>query len=94
MDAVIWQGRMCIILEDGCWALSAVGRYCDFDFAGGTPDSAVTGRCDYEGRLNTILLCPIDDDRLLLIQDSRQVFVMIGNPNTNGRIELLEVPSA
>jgi hypothetical protein len=104
MNAVFWQDRLCIILPDGVWMMSRVGVYSDFDFTAPGEDGAVAGNFNAlitgSGELDkkgstTVRLCPVDDDRLLFVQATGDVFVMVGNPKSrHGFASLLDLPSA
>lgn len=92
---VIWKNRCCVVLPDGCWALSRVGHWQDFDYASeeAGADRAVAGRVTTypiesdarrEDRERTIRVCPLDDDRLLLIQASGELWELIDDPGKGG----------
>jgi hypothetical protein len=98
--SIYWRDRFCYVGPDGSWRMSRQGHFDNFRFGEPGPEAAVAGVCcaDEEAALHlpqshpskkTIRLCPVDDDRLLIIQASGDVFLMTGNPADGGKIELL-----
>lgn len=95
-----WQNRLVVVHPDGTWAMSRVGAPYDFNFAADHEDAqrAVAGRCCVEINPEpgvrdcdcTISLCPIDDYRLILVQKSGHVFVVVGDVGIDWRISLVK----
>ena len=98
---VIWKDRLCVVGEDGTWAMSAVGQWYNFDFFPPkvSPDDAVAGsmlvptRADADESIPSVVtvsnICVVDDDHLLLIGSDGSIALMTGDPMKGGRLELL-----
>jgi len=86
-NPIIWQDRLCKVVDGVTIFMSAVGDYDNFNFGAEIGPEIACAMNVGMPPLRLKALIPLDDERLLIVTELDRLWTIVGNPCDGGRID-------